>query len=148
MNFHSNSQQPFALVFDFSALLVDNLNWNSCINTSFVYTHVILIFRKWDQWQCRTETYGYSLHCSELHAVIFFIFDLLEFWCYAKQTWIQYFSDFEAVKHKLYHGVANKSNDGHTAQQCNHAYFTARFIENEIKCGSENESKIRKMYYC
>jgi hypothetical protein len=24
-------QQPFALVFDFSALLVDNLNWNSCI---------------------------------------------------------------------------------------------------------------------
>jgi hypothetical protein len=26
MNFHSDSQQPFALVFDFSALLVDNLN--------------------------------------------------------------------------------------------------------------------------
>jgi hypothetical protein len=25
MNFHSDSQQPFALVFDFSALLVDNL---------------------------------------------------------------------------------------------------------------------------
>jgi hypothetical protein len=25
-NFHSDSQQPFALVFDFSALLVDNLN--------------------------------------------------------------------------------------------------------------------------
>jgi hypothetical protein len=31
INFHSDSQQPFALVFDFSALLVDNLNWNSCI---------------------------------------------------------------------------------------------------------------------
>jgi hypothetical protein len=28
-----HSQQPFALVFDFSALLVDNLNWNSCILT-------------------------------------------------------------------------------------------------------------------
>jgi hypothetical protein len=27
MNFQSDSQQPFALVFDFSALLVDNLNW-------------------------------------------------------------------------------------------------------------------------
>ena len=26
MNFQSGSQQPFALVFDFSALLVDNLN--------------------------------------------------------------------------------------------------------------------------
>jgi hypothetical protein len=26
MNFQSDSQQPFALVFDFSALLVDNLN--------------------------------------------------------------------------------------------------------------------------
>jgi hypothetical protein len=26
MNFHSDSQQPFALVFDFSALLMDNLN--------------------------------------------------------------------------------------------------------------------------
>ena len=26
MNFYSDSQQPFALVFDFSALLVDNLN--------------------------------------------------------------------------------------------------------------------------
>ena len=26
MNFYSNSQQPFALVFDFFALLVDNLN--------------------------------------------------------------------------------------------------------------------------
>ena len=26
MNFHSDSQQPFALLFDFSALLVDNLN--------------------------------------------------------------------------------------------------------------------------
>ena len=26
MNFHSNSQQPFALVFNLSALLVDNLN--------------------------------------------------------------------------------------------------------------------------
>jgi hypothetical protein len=26
MNFHSDYQQPFALVFDFSALLVDNLN--------------------------------------------------------------------------------------------------------------------------
>ena len=26
MNFHSDSQQPFALVFDFSALLGDNLN--------------------------------------------------------------------------------------------------------------------------
>ena len=26
MNFHSDSQQPFGLVFDFSALLVDNLN--------------------------------------------------------------------------------------------------------------------------
>jgi hypothetical protein len=26
MNFHSDSQQPFALVFDFSALPVDNLN--------------------------------------------------------------------------------------------------------------------------
>ena len=26
MNFLSDSQQPFALVFDFSALLVDNLN--------------------------------------------------------------------------------------------------------------------------
>ena len=26
---YSDSQQPFALVFDFSALLVDNLNWNS-----------------------------------------------------------------------------------------------------------------------
>jgi hypothetical protein len=26
MNLHSDSQQPFALVFDFSALLVDNLN--------------------------------------------------------------------------------------------------------------------------
>ena len=26
MNVHSDSQQPFALVFDFSALLVDNLN--------------------------------------------------------------------------------------------------------------------------
>jgi hypothetical protein len=26
MNFKSGSQQPFALVFDFSALLVDNLN--------------------------------------------------------------------------------------------------------------------------
>jgi hypothetical protein len=26
INFHSDSQQPFALVFDFSALLVDNLN--------------------------------------------------------------------------------------------------------------------------
>jgi hypothetical protein len=25
MNFHSDSQQPFTLVFDFSALLVDNL---------------------------------------------------------------------------------------------------------------------------
>jgi hypothetical protein len=32
MNFHSDSQQPFALVFDVSALLVDNLNWNSCIH--------------------------------------------------------------------------------------------------------------------
>jgi hypothetical protein len=31
MNFQSGSQQPFALVFDFSSLLVDNLNWNSCI---------------------------------------------------------------------------------------------------------------------
>jgi hypothetical protein len=31
MNFQSDYQQPFALVFDFSALLVDNLNWNSCI---------------------------------------------------------------------------------------------------------------------
>jgi hypothetical protein len=31
MNFQSDSQQPFALVFDFSALLVDNFNWNSCI---------------------------------------------------------------------------------------------------------------------
>ena len=29
MNFHRYSQQPFALVFDFSALFVDNLNWNS-----------------------------------------------------------------------------------------------------------------------
>jgi hypothetical protein len=29
--FFSDSQQPFALVFDFSALLRDNLNWNSCI---------------------------------------------------------------------------------------------------------------------
>jgi hypothetical protein len=28
MNFQSDSQQPFALVFDFSALLVDNLNFN------------------------------------------------------------------------------------------------------------------------
>ena len=26
VNFHSDSKQPFALVFDFSALLVDNLN--------------------------------------------------------------------------------------------------------------------------
>jgi hypothetical protein len=26
MNFHSDSQQPFELVFDFSALLGDNLN--------------------------------------------------------------------------------------------------------------------------
>jgi hypothetical protein len=26
MNFHSDSQQPFALVFEFSALLGDNLN--------------------------------------------------------------------------------------------------------------------------
>ena len=26
MNFQSDSQQPFALIFDFSALLVDNLN--------------------------------------------------------------------------------------------------------------------------
>jgi hypothetical protein len=26
MNFHSDSQQPFALVFDFSSLLLDNLN--------------------------------------------------------------------------------------------------------------------------
>ena len=26
MDFHSDSQQPVALVFDFSALLVDNLN--------------------------------------------------------------------------------------------------------------------------
>jgi hypothetical protein len=26
MNFHSDSQQPFAFVFDFSALLVDDLN--------------------------------------------------------------------------------------------------------------------------
>ena len=26
MNFHSDSQQPFALVFDFSAVFVDNLN--------------------------------------------------------------------------------------------------------------------------
>jgi hypothetical protein len=31
MNFQRDSQQPFALVFDFSTLLVDNLNWNSCI---------------------------------------------------------------------------------------------------------------------
>jgi hypothetical protein len=31
MNFQSDSQQPFTLVFAFSALLVDNLNWNSCI---------------------------------------------------------------------------------------------------------------------
>jgi hypothetical protein len=31
MHFQSDSQQPFALVFDFSALHVDNLNWNSCI---------------------------------------------------------------------------------------------------------------------
>jgi hypothetical protein len=31
MNFQSDSQQPFALVFDFSALLADNLNWNSCM---------------------------------------------------------------------------------------------------------------------
>jgi hypothetical protein len=42
MNFQSDSQQPFALVFDFSALLVDNLNWNSCIaipnGPSFTYT--------------------------------------------------------------------------------------------------------------
>ena len=32
-NFQRDSQQPFALVFDFSALLVDNLNWNSCITS-------------------------------------------------------------------------------------------------------------------
>ena len=32
MNFQRDSQQPFALVFDFSALLVDNLNSNSCIS--------------------------------------------------------------------------------------------------------------------
>jgi hypothetical protein len=32
MNFQSDFQQPFALVFDFSALLVDNLNWNSCMH--------------------------------------------------------------------------------------------------------------------
>jgi hypothetical protein len=31
MKFQSGSQQPFALVFDFSALLVDNPNSNSCI---------------------------------------------------------------------------------------------------------------------
>jgi hypothetical protein len=30
MNFQSDSQRHFALVFDFSALFVDNLNWNSC----------------------------------------------------------------------------------------------------------------------
>ena len=34
MNFQSGSQQPFALVFDFSALLVDNLNCNSCIQNT------------------------------------------------------------------------------------------------------------------
>jgi hypothetical protein len=31
INLLCDSQQPFALVFDFSALLVDNLYWNSCI---------------------------------------------------------------------------------------------------------------------
>jgi hypothetical protein len=36
MNFQSGSQHPFALVFDFSALLVDNLNWNSCITAWYV----------------------------------------------------------------------------------------------------------------
>jgi hypothetical protein len=32
MNFQSGSRQPFALVFDFSALLLDNLDWNSCMS--------------------------------------------------------------------------------------------------------------------
>jgi hypothetical protein len=36
MNFQSGSQQPFALVFDFSALLVDNLNWNRCIYHKYI----------------------------------------------------------------------------------------------------------------
>jgi hypothetical protein len=44
MNFQSGSQQPFALVFEFSTLLVDNFNWNSFIHSSMcirnLCTHV------------------------------------------------------------------------------------------------------------
>jgi hypothetical protein len=41
MNFQSGSQQPFALVFDFSALLGDNLNWNSCMLSSVAYLYLL-----------------------------------------------------------------------------------------------------------
>jgi hypothetical protein len=55
VNFHSDSKQPFALVFDFSALLVDNLNWNSYIphetdmsdsKCTYVYTYRASLIRR------------------------------------------------------------------------------------------------------
>jgi hypothetical protein len=41
MNFQCGSQQPFALVFDFSSLLGDNLNWNSCMLCSVAYLYLL-----------------------------------------------------------------------------------------------------------
>ena len=38
------SQQSFALVFDFSTLLVDNLNWNSCIHDNILFPIVLPAF--------------------------------------------------------------------------------------------------------
>jgi hypothetical protein len=46
MNFVAIPSKPFALVFDFSALLWDNLNWNSCIhmkNAQLKYTPTLFL---------------------------------------------------------------------------------------------------------
>jgi hypothetical protein len=56
MNSHSDSQQPFALVFDFSAFLVDNLNWNSCIYCRYNLLYYInSTYMKWQSSGCQIK---------------------------------------------------------------------------------------------
>ena len=55
MNFQSGSQQPFALVFDFSALLVDNLNSNSRMQMNDYIGYVIMKFPEHSKGFIRNE---------------------------------------------------------------------------------------------
>jgi hypothetical protein len=67
MNFQSGSQQPFALVFDFSNLLVDNLNWNSCIcenKSSKVISKRNILIILWILWFVDVFCYAYFLKPS------------------------------------------------------------------------------------